>query len=117
MKLKVIQNRNASRVFIHVGVNGQIRLRLPVVEWLNIKKGDYILAATDEQEVGKPKHLYFIKSDKKDDYRGYKVSNGNGAHHISAKSLIESFNLERPKAYPYEMIDDKDSGKLIKIIL
>jgi hypothetical protein len=117
MKIKIIQNRNASRVFIHVGVNSQIRLRLPVVEWLNIAKNDYVLVGTDESEGDKPTAIYIVKSYKKDDYRGYKVSNGNGAHHISGKSLIEHFKLKKPMAYPYEMIDDKESGKMIKILI
>jgi hypothetical protein len=116
VKITFIPNKNASRVFIHVGKNSQIRLRLPVVQWLNIQKGDYILVGSDESEKDKPTAIYLCKSDKKDDYRGYKVSNGNGAHHISGKSLIEYFKLQKPRPYPYEMIED--SGvKYIKIII
>ena len=108
MKLKVVQNINSARVFINVGKNCQIRLRLPVVEHLKIQKGDYILAGTDETEGDKFKYLYLVKADGKD-YRGYKVSNGNGAHHISGKGIVDFFKLEHPKAYPYELFDDGET--------
>lgn len=116
MKLKIAQNRNSCRIFINIGINSQIRLRIPVVEWLGIGKGDYILVGTDEAEGDNPTAIYMVKSDKPDDYRGYKVSNGNGAHHFSGKSLVDHFKLEKPKAYPYEMITD-ENRKMIKIFL
>lgn len=115
MKLKIIPNRNSNRVFINIGKNCQVRLRLPVVEFLQIQKGDYILAGTDEAEGDKPKALYLVKADKVD-YRGFKVSNGNGAHHFSGKGLIDAFKLEHPKAYPYELYTDENL-KAIKIVL
>lgn len=105
MNIKIAQNKNASRVFINIGKNSQIRLRQPVVEYLKLSKGDYILVGTDEKESD-PKWLYLLKANGKD-YRGYKVSNANGAHHFSAISLVQQFKLEHPKAYPYEEFEDE----------
>ncbi len=116
MKLKIIPNINSNRIFINIGKNCQIRLRLPVVEHLQLKKGDYILVGTDPKDGDKPKYLYLIKSQDGVDYKGFKVSNGNGAHHISGKGIVDHFKLEHPKAYPYELYTDEETTA-IRILL
>lgn len=106
MKLKIYQNNKFNRRGIHFGVNGQIRLKKPAVDILEVQKGDFVLIGTDESEGDKPKYLYIIKSEEKE-YRAFKVCNGNGSHFIQAKGVIENLKIQTPQTCVFEKYEDE----------
>lgn len=101
MALKFYYNSRITKNEMHIGKNGQLRIKAHAMQEFSIEKGQRWMIATDAQEKT-IKHIYLIRDGEKGG-KGYKVSgNSVNGYHMNIKGAIQEMGITIPARCTYE---------------